>query len=372
MKHLSSPWPILLLLLTFSQASGQDLLANGGFEDLNTCAEHLALCSPAAWFTVSPLGCIPPKNGQRDLAFCFDNPYSPLRKTYPYSMTLCPLKPGHTYTLSLWLFTGKTVFSHLDILLTAKDPSRILIAPRPTLRLDNGDIKETDPNGWIRLSRQITVAEEMNFILLGNLEHYSPPPPEPNKKENSTDLIFALDEISLQAMDSAGNTCSLYKENREQLYAEHRRHTEHIYLDEVKAGSPPPQAPVIRSDTLTLSGLLFGVNDHSLTSECMGYLDSLLLKIDGWQVSQITIDGYTDSTGTAEHNKTLSLSRAEAVAGYLGDRSPHLKALITTDGLGSDNPVAPNDTETHRAQNRRVELIITSFMQERPTTSDAP
>ncbi len=282
MKHLL-PWLVLLLLLTFIQTKGQDLLANGGFEDLNTCTEHQAVCSPAAWFTVqAEAGHISPKTGLHFLAFCFDNPYSPDRRTFPYSMTLCPLRPGHTYTLTLWLYPIKTAFSQLDILLTPKDPARITkTIPLPSLRLDQSDVKQTDPQGWIMFSKQLTVAEEIDFTVLGNLSRGMSPMTNPDKNKKSRDIIYAPDDISLTAGDSTGNNCLLYRENKEHLYAEHHRHTGNVFLDEVKAGPAPPQPPVIRSDTLTLSGLLFGVNEHSLTPACMDLLDSMLLKIGG-------------------------------------------------------------------------------------------
>jgi outer membrane protein OmpA-like peptidoglycan-associated protein len=71
---------------------------------------------------------------------------------------------------------------------------------------------------------------------------------------------------------------------------------------------------------------------------------------------KLTIEGHTDSTATAAHNQQLSQRRAEAVKAYLqkaGIDGARLKAV----GLGATKPVAGNETEIGRAQNRRVELV---------------
>ena len=70
----------------------------------------------------------------------------------------------------------------------------------------------------------------------------------------------------------------------------------------------------------------------------------------------VEIEGHTDSTGNAAHNLDLSQLRAKTVraalvaAGIAADR-------LTTAGLGQTEPVASNDTEAGRAQNRRVEVV---------------
>ena len=71
----------------------------------------------------------------------------------------------------------------------------------------------------------------------------------------------------------------------------------------------------------------------------------------------ININGYTDSSGSAEKNKALSKQRAEAVMKHLvtlGLNPARLKAQ----GFGEAKPVATNKTENGRAKNRRIELIV--------------
>jgi outer membrane protein OmpA-like peptidoglycan-associated protein len=69
------------------------------------------------------------------------------------------------------------------------------------------------------------------------------------------------------------------------------------------------------------------------------------------------IRGHTDSTGSPEHNKILSQSRAEAVRTYLIDRGISGTRLTAT-GLGSLEPLENNATEEGRKRNRRTELKI--------------
>lgn len=72
----------------------------------------------------------------------------------------------------------------------------------------------------------------------------------------------------------------------------------------------------------------------------------------------LTIKGYTDSTGSAQVNETLSQKRAEAVKQQLV-ASGIPAATITTQGLGPQNPVADNGTADGRKQNRRVDVEVT-------------
>jgi outer membrane protein OmpA-like peptidoglycan-associated protein len=66
--------------------------------------------------------------------------------------------------------------------------------------------------------------------------------------------------------------------------------------------------------------------------------------------------GYTDSSGSAAHNRALGLARAQAICGRL--RHEGLDARLTTSSGGESHPRASNATEAGRARNRRVELRV--------------
>jgi len=86
-----------------------------------------------------------------------------------------------------------------------------------------------------------------------------------------------------------------------------------------------------------------------------------LAKLSGIVLShpglKLAIEGYTDTTGTAAFNQTLSAQRANAVRDYLVQQGLDA-GTVTAQGFGPANPVASNDTPQGRQQNRRVEIII--------------
>lgn len=71
----------------------------------------------------------------------------------------------------------------------------------------------------------------------------------------------------------------------------------------------------------------------------------------------VLIQGHTDSSGNAKRNDKLSLRRADSVKAFLVEQGVE-ESRISTEGLGSAKPVADNNTEKGRAQNRRVEIYF--------------
>ena len=105
------------------------------------------------------------------------------------------------------------------------------------------------------------------------------------------------------------------------------------------------------------SGILFETNSSQLQSMAKANIESLAKILNKYLDTNILIEGDTDNTGTEEYNQKLSERRAQAVADYqkgLGIAG----SRISTVGLGELNPIASNDTEYGREQNRRVEVAI--------------
>jgi len=69
----------------------------------------------------------------------------------------------------------------------------------------------------------------------------------------------------------------------------------------------------------------------------------------------VKVEGHTDNVGSKAYNQKLSERRAESVANYLKDKGVS-ETQISTEGFGFLKPIASNDTEEGRAQNRRTEL----------------
>ncbi|WLI11493.1 MULTISPECIES: OmpA family protein [Pseudomonas] len=127
-------------------------------------------------------------------------------------------------------------------------------------------------------------------------------------------------------------------------------------LPQYPASVKPVEPPV--SEVITLNGnVLFAYNQSELMPEARSELDSLMVKLQNTDVVSIKVIGHTDSQGSDAYNQKLSERRASSVAAYLLSQGLAPNKL-TSEGRGESQPVADNDTEEGRAQNRRVELHI--------------
>ena len=110
--------------------------------------------------------------------------------------------------------------------------------------------------------------------------------------------------------------------------------------------------------TLNMPGnVTFATNSSALNASFYEVLNSVATVLDEYEQTVVEVAGHTDSTGTNEYNQTLSQQRATSVAAYLGTRGVLADRIITV-GMGEDRPIATNDTEAGRQQNRRVELTL--------------
>ncbi|MFC4350395.1 OmpA family protein [Fodinicurvata halophila] len=105
------------------------------------------------------------------------------------------------------------------------------------------------------------------------------------------------------------------------------------------------------------SGVLFGFDEAVLSEEAAQVLDDLAERIAEAPVSRLEIEGHTDSRGSASYNLELSERRAESVREYLASL-PVLEDLsLDIRAVGEAEPVASNETEEGRQENRRVEIL---------------
>ena len=113
-------------------------------------------------------------------------------------------------------------------------------------------------------------------------------------------------------------------------------------------------------DNITLnmpSNITFALNSSDLNAQFFNALDGVSMVLKEYDKTVIEVAGHTDSSGSDQYNQTLSERRAQAVAGYLSSHGVKTQRLMTI-GAGEGHPVAANDTEQGRSQNRRVELTI--------------
>jgi outer membrane protein OmpA-like peptidoglycan-associated protein len=105
------------------------------------------------------------------------------------------------------------------------------------------------------------------------------------------------------------------------------------------------------------SGILFDVDKSTLRPAAKTNLDKLAVILNKYPDTNILIEGHTDATGSEDHNLELSRNRASSVSNYVAGLGVN-PSRFTTMGYGESQPIATNDTEEGRQQNRRVELAI--------------
>lgn len=108
--------------------------------------------------------------------------------------------------------------------------------------------------------------------------------------------------------------------------------------------------------------ITFPTNSYNIDQGFYPVLDSVTKVFIKFDKTVINVDGFTDSTGSFEHNQNLSERRAASVSQYLA--SGGVAALrLQSRGYGERYPVASNDTSSGRAMNRRVEVNIRGTQQ---------
>jgi len=108
-----------------------------------------------------------------------------------------------------------------------------------------------------------------------------------------------------------------------------------------------------------LEGVNFEFDSARLTVNAKRMLREVADRLRHHEQIEIEISGHTDSVGSAAYNNTLSQRRAEAVRKYLMDLGVNGNRMVAV-GYGFTKPVAANDTEDGREENRRIEMRRTN------------
>lgn len=112
-----------------------------------------------------------------------------------------------------------------------------------------------------------------------------------------------------------------------------------------------------RGMVLTLGDVLFDSDQAHIKPGAQRSLDKLVIFLKRYPQRRASVEGYTDSTGNADHNQELSARRAGAVRTALVERGVEAERIVSQ-GYGESYPVAGNDSSGGRQQNRRVEIIL--------------
>ncbi|TDS13854.1 OmpA family protein [Sphingobacterium paludis] len=120
-------------------------------------------------------------------------------------------------------------------------------------------------------------------------------------------------------------------------------------------------AQVIKSDEGIIvkfdEGILFDFNSSSLKAAAKTNINKLVTTLNKEPGTEILVIGHTDNRGTLDVNQKISESRANAVKAYAVSQGLG-GARIKTQGKNYSEPLASNDTDAGRAENRRVEIVI--------------
>jgi len=160
-------------------------------------------------------------------------------------------------------------------------------------------------------------------------------------------------EKARQAAQSAQAELARTREQLAQKDAEAQQLRLQQQLAAIAATKNEPRGIVV-----TLPSVSFDAGKTTLKPSAKKTLHRIANQLKANQNIRVSVEGYTDSVGSAEKNKAISEKRAAAVRDYLvslGIPADHITAM----GKGEADPVASNKTTSGRSQNRRVELVIT-------------
>ena len=374
---------VLLLFFCRQKISGQNLVPNPSFEDVNMCAEYDQPCSPSAWFYLSrklTTGYFPrysSATGARHLQIVAVSRET-VNRQYWETMLLCPLVAGARYTVSLKIagpetqttlskhcpnlrdiglwFTNRFVFVQGDSVLQ----------PRSYLSFTGAATTDLK-NGWFEIKKEFVPTANSSILIVGNFYRMANADIMDQRGSTAPTIDILVDDISV--MPVKASSCGTEKKIKDSLYAITWRHSEHWppqpgdtlsqpevdastprSADSVRIDTPKALPPKPVTDTIIIHTIQFDFGQYLIQ-----YPDTLkqyrgLLTRPG--IKKIQVMGFTDDVGSDAYNLDLSQKRAQEVARLLSSTFHIDPALIEAKGKGisKDYPT--------RELNRRVEIYI--------------
>jgi len=356
---------LLFTILTFNCVFAQNLIFNGGFEDVNVCSELRTSCSAEAWLR-NPLkrsiakskGYEKVHRGKNSENIVVANTKKKLKnRTFIYSMLKCELIKDEKYLVSLWLNPLSNTNIELDVLLSnfelvpgEKNP----LSYKPSLHFSSKN-RLAKEGQWVHYQYEYTAKGGEQFITIGNFRK-DPKNLDKKVKANNLfgDIIYFIDDISVRPVnDHKIENCDSTS-IRKLLYDFNYRHTKCLGLVE-KEKVIEPEIKIIE-----IPYIAFDFDSNEINLDYQSRIDSISTYIRSLNPQSINIVGHTDNIGKKEYNQKLSLDRAEAVKFALVNLNQNLERLIIVKGNGADTPKVENNSEENRKINRRVEVVVTS------------
>jgi OmpA-OmpF porin, OOP family len=201
---------------------------------------------------------------------------------------------------------------------------------------------------WVSLCSFYTATGNEKYITIGrfsSLDKVKITPLVPlnaSEGEYNQSAYYLLDEVKLMR-DTSECSCKI-------------RDAEWGFANRLNFDLMGPPDSLIWDKTFVLNKIFFEFDKAELIPASLKELNRLLefLKTNN---AGILLAGHTDNSGSYEHNKSLSLSRAGSVSEWLIENGID-RSRIRIEGFGPDFPLVDNDTEENRAINRRVEFKL--------------
>jgi outer membrane protein OmpA-like peptidoglycan-associated protein len=350
---------IIISLFLAANAQAQNLLPNGGFEDVNICEEYKMPCGPKGWFGV-PIG-VPyydksvAYEGRSGLKFTAFDFTGRVMRSFIESEILVPLRKDSQYLIELYVFSdcidaGKlSVYMPSEDFLYEKDQWAAFL---PAVTYAGGQqLVRTNKKYWFKLSMPFKATGKEHFFVVGN---FSNKDFNPVCEQSEDQVLYTIDNISLKPVYFTEIIGQAAQKRQAALFDRTERHEllkEQVMLHQQKGSGRKPG----RIDTLVIPDVLFAVNDSRVQQKTKTLIDNFLKTIDPGKLDSVVVEGHTDITGSTHRNDALSSERAASVRSYIVSKLP---AVVISRGWGSSKPVAGNNTEKDRQKNRRVVIYL--------------
>ncbi|HEY4149364.1 MAG TPA: OmpA family protein [Chitinophagaceae bacterium] len=363
---------LLYFLILQATAFSQELLANGGFEDVNTCTEFQRECAPEAWINSSLINNYyfeDLRHAAAGVHFCsvITGCIYERKKDYHsflYSRLLCALRRDHHYRVSFMAWSKHEAFDSLGVYFSAGDflfEKRTYKQLIPALLVHDSAGDMASPNKWRQFSFDYTATGDENYFVLGNFKRR---PFELSLPDDDDGNFYVfIDQVSMQPLDPHELICKSADSMKTAIYDENDRHNLLEKRRAIYKNAPPPVVkapPTIEQhiDTLLIPDILFATGSARLTVGSHHVLDSFCTALARRPSDSLVIEGHTDSVGSLQYNFRLSADRANAVEQYLRKMMDGGIPKTIVRYYAYMKPVASNRTPEGRTRNRRVELFL--------------
>lgn len=186
---------------------------------------------------------------------------------------------------------------------------------------------------------------------------------EINGLERTLTAVVTQNEAEQSAMERENTQLSLSNESKKQELNEVTSKVQiQQALEKAQAQFSGDEAEAYQQGNnliIRLKQIHFAPGQSDLPADAIPLLAKVTDVAKSLNSTQIKVEGHTDATGSESKNKAISESRAEAVATYLKSNG-FADIKVEAEGLGFKKPIASNKSKEGRAQNRRVDIIISS------------